>query len=118
MNFKKIIKIQKIENLYEKAFSRIGMGSFMKLAWNNVKGDFHSEPNMLEVSTRLMIEEILVYEIAVDGEEGYKKVKETASIELKTFEKVSAYYKNYLDMVINYLKKHPEKKIDFFEKDN
>ena len=32
------------------------MGSFMKLAWNNVKGDFHSELNMLEVSARLMIE--------------------------------------------------------------
>lgn len=118
MKFKKIITIKKIENLYEKAFSRIGMGSFMKLAWNNIKGDFDSEPNMIEVSARLMIEEILVYEIAVDGEKGYKKVKETASIELKTFEKVSAYYKNYLDMVINYLKKHPEKKIDFFEKDN
>ena len=118
MKFKKIITIKKIENLYENAFSRIGMGSFMKLAWNNIKGDFDSEPNMIEVSARLMIEEILVYEIAVDGEKGYKKVKETASIELKTFEKVSAYYKNYLDMVINYLKKHPEKKIDFFEKDN
>ena len=114
----KFKKIRRIEEIYEKAFSRIGMGSFMKLAWNNVKGDFHSEPNMLEVSARLMIEEILVYEIAVDGEEGYKKVKETASIELKTFEKVSAYYKNYLDMVINYLKKHTEKKIDFFEKYN
>ncbi len=48
MNFKKIIKIQKIENLYEKAFSRIGMGRLMKLAWNNIKGDFNSEPNMLE----------------------------------------------------------------------
>ena len=118
MKFKKIITIKKIENLYEKAFSRIGMGSFMKLAWNNIKGDFDSEPNMIEVSARLMIEEILVYEIAEDGEKGYKKVKETASIELKTFEKVSAYYKNYLDMVINYLKKHLEKKIDFFEKDN
>lgn len=88
MNFKKIIKIQKIENLYEKAFSRI--------------------------SARLMIEEILVYEIAVDGEEGYKKIKKMVSIELKTFEKISAYYKNYIDMLINYLKKHPEMKIEFF----
>ncbi len=80
MKFKKIITIKKIENLYEKVFSRIGMGSFMKLAWNNVKGDFHSEPNMLEVSARLMIEEILVYEIAVDGVEGYKKIKEMVVI--------------------------------------
>ena len=117
MNFKKIIKIQKIENLYEKAFSRIGMGSFMKLAWNNIKVDFNSEPNMLEVSARLMIEEILVYEIAVDGEEGYKKIKKMVSIELKTFEKISAYYKNYIDTLINYLKKHPEMKIEFFLKD-
>lgn len=116
MNFKKIIKIQKIENLYEKAFSRIGMGSFMKLAWNNIKVDFNSEPNMLEVSARLMIEEILVYEIAVDGEEGYKKIKKMVSIELKTFEKISAYYKNYIDMLINYLKKHPEMKIEFFKR--
>ncbi len=118
MNLKKIITIKKIEDLYEKAFSRIGMGSFMKLAWNNIKGDFDSEPNMIEVSARLMIEEILVYEIAVDGVEGYKKIKEMVAIELKTFEKISAYYKNYIDMLINYLKNHPEKKIDFFGKDS
>ena len=31
MNFKKIIKIQKIENLYEKAFSRIGMEGLWNL---------------------------------------------------------------------------------------
>lgn len=110
----KFKKIRRIEEIYEKAFSRIGMGSFMKLAWNNIKVDFNSEPNMLEVSARLMIEEILVYEIAVDGEEGYKKIKKMVSIELKTFEKISAYYKNYIDMLINYLKKHPEMKIEFF----
>lgn len=114
----KFKKIRSIEGIYEKAFSRIGMGSFMKLAWNNVKRDFKSEPNILEVSARLMIEEILVYEIAVDGEEGYKKVKEIASVELKTFERISIYYKNYVDMLIRYLKKYPEKKIELFEKDN
>ncbi len=117
INLDKFKKVLSIEKLYEEVFSREGMGSFMKLAWNNIKEEFHSDFNILEICSRLMIEEILVYEIAVDGEYGYKKIKEIASIELKTFEKMSAYYKNYLDMLINYLKNYPEKKIEFFKKD-
>mgnify|MGYP007067156843 CR=1 FL=1 len=119
-NPEKFEVIRNIEKLYEEVFTRKGMGSFMKLAWNNVKGDFHSYPNMLEVSARLMIEELLVYAIVSNGKEGYNKIENLSAVKemefrLKPYEKINAYYKNYIDLLIEYFKNNPEKKSEIFK---
>ena len=63
-NLEKFEVIRNIEKLYEGELTRKGMGSFMKLAWNNIKEKFNSEPHILELCIRLMIEELFVYAIA------------------------------------------------------
>lgn len=47
-NLEKFEVIRNIEKLYEEVFTRKGMGSFMKLAWNNIKEEFNSEPHFKE----------------------------------------------------------------------
>lgn len=112
--------IRNIEKLYEEVFTRKGMGSFMKLAWNNIKEEFNSEPHILELCIRLMIEELLVYAIASNGKEGYNKIENLSAViemefRLKPYEKINAYYKNYIDLLIEYFKNNPEKKSEIFK---
>ena len=45
-NLEKFEVIRNIEKLYEEVFTRKGMGSFMKLAWNNIKEEFNSDPHI------------------------------------------------------------------------
>lgn len=119
-NLEKFEVIRNIEKLYEEVFTRKGMGSFMKLAWNNVKKEYSKEPHILELCIRLMIEELLVYAIASNGKEGYKKIENLSAVKemefrLKTYEKINAYYKNYIDFLIEYFKNNPEKKSEIFK---
>jgi len=112
--------IRNIEKLYEEVFTRKGMGSFMKLAWNNIKEEFNSDPHILELCIRLMIEELLVYAIASNGKEGYNKIENLSAVKemefrLKPYEKINAYYKNYIDLLIEYFKNNPEKKSEIFK---
>lgn len=119
-NLEKFEVIRNIEKLYEEVFTRKGMGSFMKLAWNNIKEEFNSDPHILELCIRLMIEELLVYAIASNGKEGYNKIENLSAFKemefrLKPYEKINAYYKNYIDLLIEYFKNNPEKKSEIFK---
>ena len=119
-NLEKFEVIRNIEKLYEEVFTRKGMGSFMKLAWNNIKEEFNSEPHILELCIRLMIEELLVYAIASNGKEGYNKIENLSAViemefRLKPYEKINAYYKNYIDLLIEYFKNNPKKKSEIFK---
>lgn len=42
-NLEKFEVIRNIEKLYEEVFTRKGMGSFMKFAWNNIKEKFNED---------------------------------------------------------------------------
>lgn len=119
-NPEKFEVIRNIEKLYEEVFTRKGMGSFMKLAWNNIKEEFNSDPHILELCIRLMIEELLVYAIVSNGKEGYNKIENLSVVKemefrLKPYEKINAYYKNYIDLLIEYFKNNPEKKSEIFK---
>lgn len=112
--------LQNIEKIYEEVFTRNGMGKFMQLAWLNVKGEYSEEPNILDVCIRLMIEELIVYTIAVNGKEGYEEIRKTKSVKnieliLKPYEDVKNYYKKYIEMLEEYFRNNPEKKSSIFE---
>lgn len=118
-NVEKLEVVGNLEKMYEKIFTRKGMSNFMKLAWNNVKKEYSKEPHILEVCVRLMIEELLIYAIAIHGEKGYEEIQnlkavEKIKLELKPYIELSTYYKNYIDMVKEYFKNNPGKETEIF----
>lgn len=122
-NIEKLGVVENIEKIYEKVFTREGMGKFMQLAWENVKEEYTEEPHILEVCIRLMIEELIVYAIAIKGKYGYEEinnlkcVKKTEVI-LKPYKEVSNYYKDYIEMLEKYFRDNPEKKSSIFTIEN
>lgn len=122
-NIEKLGVVENIEKIYEKAFTRKGMGKFMQLAWENVKEEYQEEPHILEVCIRLMIEELIVYAIAIKGKYGYEEinnlkcVKKTEVI-LKPYKEVSNYYKDYIEMLEEYFGNNPEEKSSIFTIEN
>lgn len=118
-NLENLEVVRNLEKMYEKIFTRKGMGSFMKLAWNNVKKEYSKEPHILEVCVRLMIEELLIYAIAIQGKKGYEEVKNLKAVkkielQLKPYHELETYYKNYIDMLKEYFKNNPEKESEIF----
>ncbi len=118
-NIERLGVVENIEKIYEKAFMRKGMGKFMQLAWANVKEEYSEEPHILEVCIRLMIEELIVYAISINGKKGYEEinnlkcVKKTEVI-MKPYEEVTKYYKDYIEMLEKYFRDNPEEKSSIF----
>lgn len=118
-NIERLGVVENIEKIYEKVFTRKGMGKFMQLAWANVKEEYSEEAHILEVCIRLMIEELIVYAISINGKQGYEEinnlkcVKKTEVI-LKPYEEVKNYYKDYIEMLEKYFRDNPEEKSSIF----
>lgn len=113
LNFKNLENIKKLEEMYEEIFKREGMGKFMQLAWKNVRDEYTEEPYILDLCIRLMIEECLVYIIAVNKENVYEKVKtlkevQKLNIKIKPYEEVEKYYQFYISEIRRYLSQNPD----------
>ena len=118
-DIEKLRVVENIEKIYEEVFTRKGMGKFMQLAWANVKEEYPEEADILEVCIRLMIEELIVYVISIKGKEGYERIKNIKCVKkieviLKPYEEVKKYYKDYIEMLEEYVKKNPDKKSSIF----
>ena len=111
-------KVLKLESLYEQIFGRKGMGEFMRLVWHNIKYELGNDPSFANLSWRLMIEEMMVYMVALKGKTGYDRVtknpqyenlikKENVIIcEYEDFEKC---YKKFLEILRDYFEKNDYK---------
>ena len=101
---KKIKRVSEIEKLYENVFGREEMGKFMKLAWQNVKEDYKKEPDIGEICYRLMIEEVIVYIIALNGKDILDIILELLTtnkinMTIKPYNELELYYKKYIDIL-------------------
>ena len=101
---KKIKRVSEIEKLYENVFGREEMGKFMKLAWQNVKEDYKKEPDIGEICYRLMIEEVIVYIIALNGKDILDRILELlttnkVNMTIKPYNELELYYKKYIDIL-------------------
>ena len=101
---KKIKRVSEIEKLYENVFGREEMGKFMKLAWQNVKEDYKKEPDIGEICYRLMIEEVIVYIIALNGKDILDRILELLTtnkinMTIKPYNELELYYKKYIDIL-------------------
>ena len=102
--FKKIKRVSEIEKLYENVFGREEMGKFMKLAWQNVKEDYKKEPDIGEICYRLIIEEVIVYIIALNGKDILDRILELlttnkVNMTIKPYNELELYYKKYIDIL-------------------
>lgn len=100
----KIKRVSEIEKLYEEVFGREEMGKFMKLAWQNVKKDYKEEPDISEICYRLMIEEVIVYIIALNGKDILDRILELlttnkVNMTIKPYNELELYYKKYIDIL-------------------
>lgn len=86
----------------------------IELEWENVKHEFNTKPNTMELATRLLIEDLIIYNIAVGGKEGYDKiieVKEMSKIQItiKPFEELEKHYEKYINVLREHLKNSKDK---------
>ena len=108
---KKVEKASEIENLFEEILGKKRFEDLIQLMWNKIKDDYEEEPDMDEISYRIMVEEITVYMVAIKGKELLDKIlnlftQKKAYIKIKSYEEIETYYKKYVDIIREHLKEH------------
>lgn len=108
---KKVEKTSEIEGIFEKILGKEGFEDFTQLMWDNIKNDYEEEPDLDEISYRMMIEEITVYIVVIRGKDLLDKIlglltQKKTYIKIKPYEDVESYYKKYIDIIREYLKEH------------
>lgn len=86
----------------------------IELEWENVKNEYNKIPNTIELTTRLLIEDLILYNIAIGGKEGYEKIieiKELSKIQIiiKPYEELEKYYEKYINMLREHFKNNKDK---------
>ena len=121
MNIDKgILIINNIEEIYEEVFTRKGMGLFMRMAWLHVKEDYDKKPSLAEISYRLMIEELIVYGLATEDENGYSKMIKVLKdndkkLKIDSYKELMDYYEDYIKPLREFFENNPERKKKIFE---
>lgn len=121
MNIDKgILIINNIEEIYEEVFTRKRMGLFMRMAWLHVKEDYDKEPSLAEISYRLMIEELIVYGLATEDENGYSKMIKVLKdndkkLKIDSYKELMDYYEDYIKPLREFFENNPERKKKIFE---
>lgn len=86
----------------------------IELEWENVKHEYNKIPDTIELTTRLLIEDLIIYNIAAGGKEGYDKIieiKEMSKIQItiKPYEEFEKHYEKYINILREHLKKNKDK---------
>ena len=86
----------------------------IELEWENVKHEYNKIPDTIELTTRLLIEDLIIYNIAAGGKEGYEKIieiKELSKIQItiKPYEELVKHYEKYIDIIKEHLKNKKDK---------
>lgn len=72
-NFDMISEVKRIENEFLILFGKEELGKLIELQWENVKQEYIGKPNTMELATRLMLEDLMIYCIASGEKDGYEK---------------------------------------------
>lgn len=94
--------INEIKRIESMLFILLGVEKsrdLIKLAWENVKEECINRPNAMEITTRLLIEDLIIYTIALNKEDGYKKILEVKEktnlpITIKPYQEIKKVMKN------------------------
>lgn len=115
-------KVLKLEVLYIDLFGIDGMNEFLNLAIKNVEDEFSKKPFAMNLYEKLIIEEIILYLIAMDGKEGvnaikqfpeYENLSKKGDINIKDYDELEKYYKKFLDKIREFIKKNDGKDVIF-----
>lgn len=113
-DFDLIGKIRQIENMFLNLFGKQESKNLIELAWENIKYEYIGKiDNTMQLTTRLVIEDLIIYCIAIDGISGYKKIlkiKETSNlpITIKSYKELEKHYEKYINILREHLKKSKE----------
>lgn len=113
-DFDLIGEIRQIENMFLNLFGKQEFKSLIELAWENIKDEYIGKiDNTMQLTTRLVIEDLIIYCIAIDGISGYKKIlkiKETSNlpITIKPYKELEKHYEKYINILREDLKKSKE----------
>lgn len=113
-NFDIIGEVKRIESELLSLFGKEELGKLMEIQLENVKQEYIGKPNTMQLATRLMLEDLIIYCIAAGGKEGYEKtieIKETTNLPIiiKPYEEIEKHYEKYINMLREHLKNNKNK---------
>lgn len=113
-NFDMISEVKRIENEFLILFGKEELGKLIELQWENVKQEYIGKPNAMELATRLMLEDLIIYCIASGEKDGYEKIieiKENTNlpITIKPYEETEKHYEKYINTLREHLKNDKNK---------
>lgn len=109
-NFDIIGEVKRIESKFLSLFGKEELGKLMEIQLENVKQEYIGKPNTMQLATRLMLEDLMIYCIASGEKDGYEKIieiKENTNlpITIKPYEEMEKHYEKYINTLREHLKK-------------
>lgn len=113
-NFNVMGDLKKIQSELLILFGKEESEKLIELEWENVKHEYNKKPETMELATRLLIEDLILYNIAAEGKEGYEKILEIKEatkipITIKPYEELEKHYEKYINMLREHLKNNKDK---------
>lgn len=107
-------ELKRIQRELFDLFGKEESEKLIEVEWENVKHEYNKIPDTIELATRLLIEDLIIYNIAADGKEGYEKIIETKDlskiqITIKPYEELEKHYEKYINMLREHLKNNKDK---------
>lgn len=107
-------ELKRIQREFFDLFGKEELEKLIELEWENVKHEYTKIPDTIELSARLVIEDLILYNIAAGGKEGYEKIieiKELSKIQItiKPYEELEKYYEKYINIIKEHLKNKKDK---------
>lgn len=107
--------ISNLDKLYQDVFNEIEYKKFTQLIWFNIKDDFDNIPTDSDLFFRVVVEKMIIVGIILKSETGYNTLKNDITelndvIEIKSYEEISTYYKEFIEKVQKFLDENPDRR--------
>ncbi len=108
-NFEVMAEIKRIEGLFLELFRKEGAKELIDLEWKYIKNEYDFMPKRMDIASRLLIEDLIIFYIASDEKKGYERIiqaKEISkiSIKIETYEELEERYEKYISVLRKHLK--------------